>query len=71
MGHTGMKKLILIGRTGCGKTTLTQALLGKKLVYHKTQAVYYGSVLIDTPGNTRKPSSLAARLRCIRMKRMW
>ena len=42
MGHTGMKKLILIGRTGCGKTTLTQALLGKKLVYHKTQAVYYG-----------------------------
>ena len=62
MGHTGMKKLILIGRTGCGKTTLTQALLGKQLVYHKTQAVYYGSVLIDTPGEYAETKQLGGAL---------
>ena len=34
-----MKKIILIGRSECGKTTLTQALKGEKIHYHKTQYV--------------------------------
>ena len=34
-----MKKLVLIGRSEAGKTTLTQALRGEKIHYHKTQYV--------------------------------
>ncbi len=30
-----MKKLVLIGRSEAGKTTLTQALRGEKIHYHK------------------------------------
>lgn len=30
-----MKKIILIGRSGAGKTTLTQALKGEEIKYHK------------------------------------
>ena len=45
-----MKKIILIGRSECGKTTLTQALRGKKISYHKTQYVNHFDVIIDTPG---------------------
>lgn len=45
-----MRKILLVGRSGAGKTTLTQALRGEKLIYRKTQYVNYGSVLIDTPG---------------------
>ena len=30
-----MKKIILIGRSECGKTSLTQALRGEKIVYKK------------------------------------
>ena len=45
-----MKKIILVGRTGCGKTTLTQALKGEPILYHKTQYVNHFDVVIDTPG---------------------
>ena len=45
-----MKKLILMGRSGCGKTTLTQALRGQELEYQKTQSIEFGGFLIDTPG---------------------
>lgn len=45
-----MKRLILIGRSGCGKTTLTQRLRGETLRYRKTQDVQRGETLIDTPG---------------------
>ena len=45
-----MKKIILIGRSECGKTTLTQALKGEKIHYHKTQYVNRFDVIIDTPG---------------------
>ena len=34
-----MKKLILIGRSEAGKTTLIQALRGEKIEYKKTQYV--------------------------------
>lgn len=45
-----MKKILLIGRTGCGKTTLTQAMQGKPILYRKTQYVHHFDVIIDTPG---------------------
>ena len=32
-----MKKLILMGRSQAGKTTLTQALRGEEIHYYKTQ----------------------------------
>lgn len=59
-----MKKLMLIGRTGCGKTTLSQAMQGMALVYRKTQAVRYADWIVDTPGefseNRRFYSALMA-----------
>ncbi len=45
-----MRKILLVGRSGAGKTTLTQALKGEKLCYHKTQYVHFRGALIDTPG---------------------
>lgn len=45
-----MKKTMLMGRTGCGKTTLTQKLMDEEVKYKKTQAVTYKSKIIDTPG---------------------
>ena len=45
-----MNKVIFIGRSGCGKTTLTQALNGESLHYAKTQSVVRDGFTIDTPG---------------------
>lgn len=45
-----MKKIIFVGETGSGKTTLSQWLQNKERVYHKTQQVYYFDDSIDTPG---------------------
>lgn len=45
-----MKKIMLIGRTGCGKTTLTQKINNEEVKYKKTQAVSYKNKIIDTPG---------------------
>jgi ethanolamine utilization protein EutP len=45
-----MNRVMLIGRTGAGKTTLIQALEGERLKYSKTQAVQYSDKYIDTPG---------------------
>ncbi|PXV93600.1 ethanolamine utilization protein EutP [Lachnotalea glycerini] len=45
------KKIILIGRTRAGKTTLCQYLNQEDLVYHKTQTVHVvNGCMIDTPG---------------------
>ena len=57
-----MRKLILIGRSGAGKTTLTQALKGTDIAYHKTQAISYEDWLIDTPGEYAENASLGAAL---------
>ena len=45
-----MKKIILMGRSESGKTTLTQALKGERIEYRKTQYINYFDVVIDTPG---------------------
>ena len=45
-----MKKIIFMGKTGCGKTTLTQAMRAEKIRYHKTQYINHFDGVIDTPG---------------------
>lgn len=57
-----MKKLILVGRSECGKTTLTQVLKGGKPRYQKTQYINYHDVIIDTPGEYAENKELARAL---------
>ena len=57
-----MKKIMFVGRTGSGKTTLTQALKGKKITYHKTQYINNFDVIIDTPGEYAENKTLARAL---------
>ena len=45
-----MRKIMFIGRSEAGKTTLTQAMKGNTITYHKTQYVNHYDVIIDTPG---------------------
>lgn len=51
-----------MGRTGCGKTTLTQAVRGENIEYVKTQYIDYGDMIIDTPGEYAENGSLARAL---------
>jgi ethanolamine utilization protein EutP len=45
------KRLIMIGRSMAGKTTLCQYLVHEELKYHKTQSVQViNDIMIDTPG---------------------
>ena len=57
-----MKKIILMGRSECGKTTLTQALKGDVIHYHKTQYINHYDVVIDTPGEYAENAALAKAL---------
>ncbi|MHC1750564.1 MAG: EutP/PduV family microcompartment system protein [Cellulosilyticaceae bacterium] len=57
-----MKKIILVGRSECGKTTLTQALKGEKIAYHKTQYVNHYDVIIDTPGEYIENKNLGSAI---------
>ena len=57
-----MKKLVLIGRSEAGKTTLTQALRGEKIHYHKTQYVNNFDVIVDTPGEYAQTQGLGHAL---------
>ncbi len=46
-----MKKIMMIGKIGCGKTTLSQRLIGEEVSYKKTQALeLVGQDILDTPG---------------------
>ena len=56
------KRLMLIGRSEAGKTTLVQALSGKDIGYEKTQSVSMNSRLIDTPGEYIQTKNLGTAL---------
>ena len=57
-----MKKIALMGRSEAGKTTLTQALKGETIHYHKTQYVNNFDVIIDTPGEYAQTKHLGHAL---------
>lgn len=44
------RKIILVGRSRCGKTTLIRRLHHQDMTYHKTQTVEAYADAIDTPG---------------------
>lgn len=54
-----MRRLVLVGRSECGKTTLKQVLRGEKITYEKTQYVSQYDVLIDMPGEYAENLDLA------------
>ena len=51
-----------MGRSECGKTTLTQALKGDVISYHKTQYINHFDVIIDTPGEYAENGRLGRAL---------
>ena len=57
-----MKKLILMGRSESGKTTLTQVLRGEDISYDKTQYIKFENTLIDTPGEYAQTPHLGRAL---------
>lgn len=57
-----MKKIILMGRSECGKTTLTQSLRGGTITYQKTQYINHYDMIIDTPGEYAENHVLARAL---------
>ena len=56
------KRIMLIGRSGAGKTTLRQVLSGKSTEYEKTQAVSMDSRIIDSPGEYIQTKNLGTAL---------
>ncbi len=64
-----MQKILLVGKTGSGKTSLVQSFQGREVVYRKTQAVIFDGVFVDSPGefleNRRLlPALLTSSTRC-------
>ncbi len=57
-----MRKLVLMGRSEAGKTTLTQALKGEEIRYYKTQYVQNYDSVIDTPGEYAQSHRLGKAL---------
>ncbi len=57
-----MKKMILVGRSESGKTTLSQAFPGNGKEYRKTQYINFNDYIIDTPGEYAQENSLARAL---------
>lgn len=48
--HQIVKRILLVGSVGCGKTTLLQCLRGAEINYLKTETIYTDGSVIDTPG---------------------
>ena len=57
-----LKKLLLIGRSKAGKTSLTQAIKGEKIHYQKTQGMIFDDFLIDSPGEYAENHDLGCAL---------
>ena len=45
-----MRKIMFIGRSEAGKTTLSQAMKGKTITYHKTQYVNQAAAWLELAG---------------------
>lgn len=64
-----MKKMLLVGKVGSGKTSLIQGLHGENIVCKKTQAITYSGTFIDSPGEFMEnrrlyPALLASAMAC-------
>ena len=59
-----MIKLFLMGRSEAGKTSLTQALKGEDLHYHKTQYTNTAEDTIDSPGEYAETKKCGIGLAC-------
>ena len=57
-----MRKIMFIGRSEAGKTTLTQAMKGERITYNKTQYINHFDVIIDTPGEYLQTKNLISAL---------
>ncbi len=57
-----MQRMMLIGPSQCGKTSLTQCLRGENIHYQKTQAIVWSPTTIDTPGEYLENRSLYSAL---------
>lgn len=57
-----MRKIILVGKSEAGKTTLAQVMRGEQIKYQKTQCTNYLDVIIDTPGEYAQNKVLAGAL---------
>ncbi len=57
-----MKRFLLIGKTGSGKTSLLQRLYGLKMVYQKTQTAESVFASVDTPGEYLEQKRLYSAL---------
>lgn len=57
-----MRKIMFVGRSEAGKTTLKQAMKGETITYHKTQYINHYDVIIDTPGEYAETKNLAGAL---------
>ncbi|MBR2916157.1 MAG: EutP/PduV family microcompartment system protein [Clostridia bacterium] len=57
-----MKKIMFVGRSEAGKTTLKQALKNQEIKYEKTQAIDYTDVIIDTPGEYIQTKELGSAI---------
>lgn len=57
-----MKRLILMGRSESGKSTLIAAMRNGDLSYHKTQYVLFSDNIIDTPGEYAETKNLGGAL---------
>jgi ethanolamine utilization protein EutP len=58
------KKVMLIGRSQCGKTSLLQSLNNIPIHYKKTQALDFQYFAIDTPGEYLENPRLYSALIC-------
>ena len=57
-----MKRFMVMGKTGCGKTSLLQRVCGQEMIYQKTQTVESFAGSIDTPGEYLERKGLFSAL---------
>lgn len=64
------KRILLVGRSGCGKTTLADTITHGSATYHKTQAITRWVILLIPLGNTWKILITIEELSCMPMMRI-